>query len=156
MLIKSKVKSKTRELDNLIRRVSGFGTKTVEAGYYSTQMHPKYKMPLSTIAAINEFGYFGIPARNFMWQSFWIYKSRKNYSNMKYLFTNLVYKKGKSASLLKEVGEDMTSQIKWTIAWEGNFVDNSPVTIKYKGKNYPLVDTGYLRDNSKYKITTKK
>lgn len=151
MGFKFEIKSNTRKLDALIRRVNKFNRATISAGYYPEQMHPTWNIPLSTIAAINERGYFGVPARNFMWQSFWNWKAG-NANQAKYVFNQFVYKNKPMSGLLKEVGESMTHSIHWTIAFEGTFRQNSPVTIAYKGFNYPLVNTGYLMNHAKFKI----
>lgn len=150
-MFKSKVTSNTQALSGLIRRAKNLGTQVVETGYYEDQIHPKWHMSLSSIALINERGYFGIPARNFMWQSFVSWSMSRN-TNAKALATSFVYRKGNWKKELKDIGEDMRESIKWTIAYEGHFQDNSPMTISYKGFNYPLVNTGYLRDHAKTKV----
>jgi hypothetical protein len=151
-MFRSKVKSDTKKLSGLITRMKNLGSATVEAGYYENQMHPTHHMPLSTIALINERGYFGIPARDFMWQSFWNWKTKYNTAYTKDFAQRFVYHHADKKALLREVADSLKQEIKWTIQWEGVFERNAPMTIKYKGRDYPLYETGYLSTHAKSKI----
>lgn len=51
---------------------------------------------------------------------------------------------------LQQLGAVITADIKDAIA-HGAYTPNSPLTVKKKGKNTPLIDTGKLRDSVDFK-----
>lgn len=52
-------------------------------------------------------------------------------------------------------GEELAKRIKETFGNTGVLPGNSPNTIRIKGRNEPLVDTGALRDKLSYRVTDK-
>lgn len=59
-------------------------------------------------------------------------------------------------NVLENFATSLSNGIKSTFGNPSILPSNSPFTIKQKGANTPLVETGELRDNLAYKVTTKK
>lgn len=63
--------------------------------------------------------------------------------------------KGKTAEeALKKMGLYLKQQVQKEIT-DGSFAPNSPATIKKKGSDHPLIDTGQLRNSVNFKIQPK-
>lgn len=59
-------------------------------------------------------------------------------------------------NVLENFATSLSKGIKGTFGNPSILPSNSPYTIKQKGANTPLVETGELKDNLAYKITTQK
>lgn len=55
----------------------------------------------------------------------------------------------------EKLGAFIADDIKGTINTSSLFKPNAPSTVKKKGKNTPLIDTGVMRDQVDYKVTKK-
>ena len=71
---------------------------------------------------------------------------------------NRLFKSGNidPTNVLENFATSLSNGIKSTFGNPSILPSNSPFTIKQKGANTPLVETGELRDNLAYKVTTKK
>lgn len=88
-----------------------------------------------------------IPPRPFMDMTF-----KNNYRKWEKTLQQILKKNNydieKSLSLM---GEIIKSDIQLTIE-SGNFTPNSPLTVKAKGTNSPLINTGNMRDSIEYEV----
>lgn len=101
--------------------------------------------PIALIAAVHEFGSpkLGIPERSFLRAG--IQKNRQQFTRLN--FTSL--RRVANANLtireaLDLLGLYAASAVKREIV-EGNFKPNAPATIKAKGSDKPLIDSGAMR-----------
>ena len=111
-------------------------------------IHEPSGLPISTIAAIHEYGWYGNPERDFMHQT----DLNMRFDNLKKINKDVeeyMYYGGNIVSLYTTFGKMGVNMIKDTIS-AGNFVENSPTTIALKGSNKPLIDTGTLMNGAKY------
>ena len=60
----------------------------------------------------------------------------------------------KAQQAFREIGTDVQKKVQKRID-EGQFVPNAPSTIKRKGHDHPLIDTGTMRDSISYTICEK-
>jgi hypothetical protein len=89
-----------------------------------------------------------IPPRPFMQQT--VDNHNKEWTRI--LQTLIVKNKYDWNKTLNMLGEIVTGNIQETIE-EGDFVANSPLTIKWKnGKDTPLVNTGHMRGSVAYEV----
>lgn len=155
-MISSKIESSST-MKSFLNKLRNLDDSCVETGYYPEQTHPNSDLNLAEMAAINELGSEeqNIPARDFMWQSFCVYFRGNGQKNADDLVAHYLYNKGSNLkSELSYIGKQMQWFIPYTIDTGGDFEDNAKYTVTLKGRNQPLVDQGYMRDNSKIKIYT--
>jgi hypothetical protein len=147
MKFTSKTTSDMKPLNELLSRLTKLESNHVEYGYDDT-IHEGSGLPLSELAAIHEYGWYGNPERDFMHQT--DINMQIEYKN-KFLSDaeEYLYYGGNIVSLYTNFGKLGTKMIKDTIN-AGNFTENSAITIELKGSSKPLIDTGELRDGSKY------
>lgn len=104
---------------------------------------------LAEVAAYNEFGTSDTPARPFMKQSF---ENHENELRAACENANVMLSKGKSADeVLNVIGAVAKGVIQQEIA-EGEFAPNAPSTIRKKGSERPLIDTGHMRQSVNYVV----
>ena len=60
----------------------------------------------------------------------------------------------KAQQAFREIGTDVQKKVQKRID-EGQFVPNAPSTIKRKGHDHPLIDTGTMRDSISYTVCEK-
>ena len=100
---------------------------------------------LVDIAMFNELGTVHIPSRPFLRDSVDAF--------LQSMRTQLV-KGGSAEDVLKKIGVFQKGLIQKEIV-NGDFVPNSPETIKRKGSDKPLIDTGRMRQSINYVIQEK-
>lgn len=107
---------------------------------------------MALVAAVNEFGSpdRGIPERPFLRTGI-----RENYPRITRLNVRTLRQVAEGTmtanTALSLLGELATGGVKAKIA-EGGFVANAPSTIKAKGSDKPLVDSGALRQSITYVV----
>lgn len=107
---------------------------------------------MALIAAYNEFGTSTTPARPFLKQTI-----DGNKDKIKAMSEQTVkdIADGKSAEqCLKQLGAYGVKLVQETIA-NGSFEPNAPQTVKKKGSDKPLIDTGQMRQSVHYIIRKK-
>lgn len=104
------------------------------------------------VALWNELGTVHIPSRPFI---------RDSLNNNKDKITQFMQKAAKgigngvsAEDVLKQIGEKQVGLIQREIV-SGNFVPNLPETIKKKGSDKPLKDTGLMSQSVKYVVRKK-
>lgn len=115
----------------------------VAVGYQQGQTDEN-GVSLAEIAIFNDLGTVHIPSRPFM---------RDSLNNNKEHIANFMQKAAKGIAngvsaqeVLNKIGAEQQRLIQKEIR-NGNFVPNSPATIKKKGSARPLIDQGTLRDS---------
>lgn len=104
---------------------------------------------VAEVAAYNELGSSTTPARPFMKQSF-----EKHEAELKAACerVNQVLSRGGSLEdALNQLGVTVKALIQEEIV-EGEFEPNAPSTIKKKGSEQPLIDTGTMRQSVTYVV----
>ncbi len=100
----------------------------------------------------NELGTVHIPSRPFLRDSVDAHSPEIN-AFLQSMRTQLV-KGGSAEDVLKKIGVFQKGLIQKEIV-NGDFVPNSPETIKRKGSDKPLIDTGRMRQSINYVIQEK-
>lgn len=116
----------------------------VNVGWFEDQTYED-GLPVAKVARWNEFGTkAGIPQRPFMRRT--MMKHEKEWIETLKTIVQKEIDKDKNINIdkaLKKFGEIVKGDIQETIL-EGGFVKNAPSTIRRKGHNTPLVDTGVM------------
>ena len=116
----------------------------VNVGWFEDQTYED-GLPIAKVARWNEFGTkAGIPQRPFMRRT--MMKHEKEWIETLKTIVQKEIDKDKNINIdkaLKKFGEIVKGDIQETIL-EGGFVKNAPSTVKKKGFNMPLVDTGVM------------
>ena len=122
----------------------------VEYGYYDNDTHDASGLPMSQLAAYMEFGNEDgtREPRPFMAQS-GIYFTLTKMNIVKLWFRRFQEGKQSPAALLGRIGLSGTQQIKDTIGYQ-NFPKLKPSTIKKKGDDTILIETGELEKSAKF------
>ena len=104
---------------------------------------------LAEVAAYNELGSSDTPARPFMRQSFENHESELKAAcdDANTLLSN----GGTAEQALNQIGIICRGLVQEEIV-EGYFAPNAPSTIKKKGSDQPLIDTGYMRQSVNYVV----
>ena len=112
------------------------------------------KADLLDVAMFNELGTSRVPSRPFMRDSVDNNADRIS-SFCKAKIREISNGTKKAEEVLKEIGAMQVGLVQQTIR-DGNFVPNAPYTIKKKGSDKPLIDTGLMRQSVHYVITDKR
>lgn len=107
---------------------------------------------LVDIAMFNELGTVHIPSRPFLRDSVDAHGDEINsfLQSMK----NQIVKGGSAEEVLKKIGVFQKGLVQQEIV-SGNFAPNSEATIRKKGSDTPLIDTGTMRQSVNYVIQEK-
>lgn len=108
---------------------------------------------LVDIALYNELGTSTIPARPFFAQTVQVHEEEIKEMAATEVSQALLGEKD-SQQAFEVIGEDVRKKVQNRID-EGQFVPNAPSTIKRKGHDHPLIDTGTMRDSISYTICEK-
>ena len=116
----------------------------VNVGWFEDQTYED-GLPVAKVARWNEFGTkAGIPERPFMRRT--MHKNQNKWIELLKTLVQREIDKEKGANIdkaLKQFGEVVKGDIQETIL-EGGFVKNARSTVKKKGFNMPLIDTGVM------------
>lgn len=104
---------------------------------------------MAEVAAYNEFGSSDTPARPFMKQSF---EKREKELQAACNQVNTALSKGDTAEhALNQLGVITKGMVQEEIA-SGDFAPNAPSTVRQKGSEQPLIDTGTMRQSVNYVV----
>ena len=138
-------------LEKLKRTLQKLAKETVEYGYYAEDVYPDGDTA-PEIASINEYGSFENPPRPFFEQS--ISALRNNpFHDAKHALkveAQAALTRGVVGSNMDAVGEALVEGVVEQIVMMDD-PPNSTSTIRRKGKNDPLIDTGFMKESTKYK-----
>lgn len=127
----------------------------IKVGYQAGEATDDQGVDLCDIAMWNELGTSGahpIPSRPFLRQSV-----ENNEDQIRSFCTQQavqIARGGTAEEALKKIGAYMKGLVQKTIR-DGSFTPDSPYTIRKKGSDKPLIDTGRLRQSVNYHIKPK-
>lgn len=147
-----KVKEKvTADGKKFQKMLEGLGKLQVRVGIQQGKVNED-GVDMVDIAMFNEFGTVHIPSRPFLRDSVDAHTDEIN-AFLQSMRSQLV--RGSSAEqILKKIGVFQKDLIRKEIV-NGDFVPNSPETIKRKNSDKPLIDTGSMRRSINYVIQEK-
>lgn len=147
-----KVKEKvTADGKKFQKMLEGLGKLQVRVGIQQGTVNED-GVDMVDIAMFNELGTVHIPSRPFLRDSVDAHTDEIN-AFLQSMRSQLV--RGSSAEqILKKIGVFQKGLIQEEIV-NGDFVPNSPETIKRKGSDKPLIDTGRMRQSINYVIQEK-
>jgi hypothetical protein len=121
------------DVEKMLAELEKFNDMAVDVGYFDGET--------ATIALYNDFGTRRIPSRPFMRATADDEEDR-------------VHGKKTALRVYAEAGARVTSETKKAItSW--SIPPNAPSTIKAKGVNNPLIDTGHMRRATTFKIRSR-
>ncbi len=121
----------------------------VQVGFQAGEKTYEDGTDLVDVAAYNEYGTSDTPARPFMKQSFENHEDELQKACDR---VNQTLNRGGTAEAgLKELGVFVKGLVQEEIV-DGGFEPNAPSTIKKKGSEQPLIDTGTMRQSVNYVI----
>lgn len=112
----------------------------------------KSRADLVDIAMWNELGTVNIPSRPFMRDS--ADKHMEDINHMLAAQKDALLKGATAREILNTIGLFQQDLIQTEIE-QGDFVANAPSTIKKKGSDKPLIDTGTMKNSVHYQIVKK-
>lgn len=124
---------------------------SIEVGYHQDQIADDGSTPLAAIAywnhygTVSEDGSVAIPPRPFM-------DALKNHEPELGAFCQMAVQSSPNADgAAKGIGVYAVGMIQTEIV-DGKWVPNAPSTIKKKGSDHPLIDTGHMRQSVHYVV----
>ncbi len=149
----------TKEGEQFMRQLRELAELEVRIGYQSDQGSSggadddKPRADLVDIAMWNELGTVNIPSRPFMRDS--VDKHRTAIEHALMAQEGALRKGATARKVLETIGIFMKDLMQTEIE-QGDFVANNPETIKRKGSDKPLIDTGTLKNSVNFWITKKR
>ena len=140
-----------QELQKLFAKQVRVGLKRGRKGKKHNGMPSK--ADLVEIALYNELGTSTIPSRPFLAQTVQMHEEEIKEMAATEVSQALLGEKD-SQQAFEVIGEDVRKKVQNRID-EGQFVPNAPATIRRKGHDHPLIDTGTMRDSISYTICEK-
>lgn len=134
-----------REIDELI-------DKKVFVGFQAGHAAEEDGTDMAAVAAWNELGTEHIPSRPFLRMS--VDENEDKINAMCAQQVKNLCNGGSAESVLKEVGAFGVSLVQEKIG-NGSFAPNAPATIKAKGSDHPLIDSGRMRQSVHYVVKGK-
>lgn len=141
----------TKEGKAFKKALQELGKLEVRVGYQEGATYPD-GTPVINVALWNELGTVNIPPRPFIRQTV-DNNEAKFQSQMKAEAIKLA-NGASSDKVLNELGVFAKGLLQKEIK-DGGFVANAPSTVKKKGSDKPLIDTGLLRQSANYVIKKK-
>ena len=121
----------------------------IHVGFQSGEDHYEDGADLAEIAAYNEYGTSDTPARPFMKQSFENHEAELRAVCQQ--ANNVIASGGTAEEACKKIGVVAVGLIQQEIV-DGSFEPNAESTIRKKGSDKPLIDTGFMRQSVKYVV----
>lgn len=143
---------KTPEGERLKKALEEIRKLEVFVGFQAGEAKSEDGVDVATYAAFNEIGTSTIPSRPFIRQSV-DGNADKIRAFQEQCIRQLVNGKSPEA-VLRQIGVFQKGLVQEEIT-DGSFTPNSPATIKRKGSDKPLIDTGTMRQSVNYKIGKK-
>lgn len=138
----------TPEGKRFFRELKRMADLEVQVGFQGDQMYED-GISIAEVAAINEFGASDIPERPFMRQSFENHESELKAACE--AANRLVNSGGSAEQALQQLGVMAKGLVQEEIV-NGGFAPNAESTIKKKGSEQPLIDTGTMRGSVQFVI----
>ncbi len=155
MSFKSKVKSDTKQFDEMMRRLKRLESYSIEYGYYDEDMHSSGK-GMATLAAIHEYGDGPIPERPFISQADdYLGRWYETSNRWKQDLNDYLKNGGKITSFLKHEGDRGVDAIQ-TVINRQDFVENVEWWANWKQAKYGHSDilraTNEMYEGAKVKV----
>ena len=152
MKFTSEVSVEGKGIDSIIKKMETMEKYEATAGFYG-KMHPVHGVLDTYIAEVNNYGDDEIPERPFM-DSAGTHSVIEIDRESPKLIGRIFAGEIPVRTGLKRLGEIEAKWISQLII-TNYFTDNAKYTQKLKGKNDPLVDTGWLAENVDSKVEKK-
>lgn len=133
----------------LLQELKALASKQVTVGFKAGEVFDADGMDVAKKAAINEYGTDTIPARPFMRQT--IENHVDELTKYCQSMAKSVKNRGSADEVLQGIGEHLVKMVRDEIE-NGEFEPNAPSTIRRKGSDKPLIDTGQMKDAVRYFI----
>lgn len=147
-------------LEALVTKMEELKTLCLDVGYLDSKRHKGAKMTIAQLAYLQETGFshsfngrtIVTPARPFLSTSTYVAWGTTFLPNrVPDILSSLFLPNRSSKATIEKLGRLTTEFVKdaidgWTIP------ENAPYTVKLKGFNNPLVETGQMRDSVQYKV----
>jgi hypothetical protein len=156
--------NRSKLIDGHIKALKGLTVKKVEAGWFESDRYGATKgnsvgTPVAKIARINEFGAtitrgkvtIIIPSRPFMRGAWSAFKADRNKIQEK-IAKQIIDGKMTAYQSLGAIGSILEGYIAKSIM-DGGWQKNAPSTIKKKGFDKPLIDTGHMWKTVNHKVS---
>lgn len=149
------IRDKDRGYKELVRRVYGLKSPVIKVGVLKDDGAEEYDDGLRVIqvAIWNEFGAGHVPERSFI-RAWFDENQAKCRAAFKRLMTAVVAGKYTKSQALELLAQRFVGEIQKRMA-QGVPPPNAPSTIRQKGSDKPLIDTGQLRSSISYSIDGK-
>lgn len=153
----STVKLEDKSLKALIKRMQQLDGTVVEVGFFEEDRYgpENNNLPVAMVAFLNEYGHSlgiqGVPERPFMHETFGDRMSQLHITNeIKKVFISAITDGRSVQRMLRQAGHTIASLIE--VAIDDYPGSNSPTTIKRKGFNDPLRDTGKMLNSVRFEV----
>lgn len=147
--VKDKVTSKGKQFDKMLKELNG---KYVKIGFQKGEATEEDGTDVCDIAAWNELGTVNMPSRPFLRKS--VDENADKINSFVQSQKQALMQGASAEQVLKEIGIFQKDLIQEKIT-EGSYVPNAESTIRQKGSDKPLIDTGRMRQSVNYYIVAK-
>lgn len=153
MGITAKIVKKGNTTDKMRKNLIALNKENVKIGYFAEQGKHPSGMTFAELMALQEFGTEDIPKRPvFQITAFTKAPNKSRAVNGAVRnWTRDLAGPANTRTLLNQIGRYYQKELKGLFGDGSALTPNSPLTIRIKGRDEPLVDSGELRDNLAYK-----
>lgn len=142
----------TPEGERFYRTLEELKQKAVFVGYQAGEVMDDKGVDMAQIAMFNELGTSTSPSRPFLRMS--VDENKDKIKKLSEQQKKNLTSGSSAENILKQVGVYGVKLVQEKIG-NGSFVPNAPSTIRRKGSDKPLIDTGRMRQSVKYVIKGK-
>lgn len=142
----------TPEGERFFKQIDELREKEVFIGFQSGEVTDDRGVDMAQIAMWNELGTSTSPSRPFLRMS--VDENASDINDMCGKQLKSIAEGGTAEQCLKQVGVFGVSLVQEKIV-SGSYAPNAPSTVKKKGSDKPLIDTGRMRQSVKYVIRKK-
>lgn len=152
---------RTNKMQQVIKSISDLGNVRIMAGWVRPgQKHGDTKLTMAQLAYVMEYGAkvgkkTYIPPRPMLRMTGRL-KSKNWVQQAGKLAKSVLEGKSKGSTVPHKLGSLIADDIKSVMNTSILFTPNAPSTVRKKGKNTPLIDTGELRDAVDYVVNPEK
>lgn len=136
--------------EKIIKNMKTLDKKVLKVGIQEGDMSADGKNTMAYIGSIHEYGVEHIPQRSFIRST--LDDNSSQIANLSgQLGAKIIEGKQTPEQALNLIGLKVAGMIQEKIT-DGNFTPLSPATVRAKGDNKPLIDTGRMRASIKHKL----
>lgn len=152
---------RTNKILQVMKSISDLGNVRIAAGWiHPGEKHADTQLTMAQLAQVMEYGAVTgkkthIPPRPMLRFTARL-KGTEWAKEAGELSKNVLNGKQKGRGAYETLGMLIADDIKGTMSNASLYKPNAPATVKKKGKNTPLIDTGALRDAVDYKVTVRR